>query len=92
MIFGMKLKKINYSPTFLKGLKKLPKDQLKSLARQEKIFLENPFYPRLKTHKLKGELKDSYSFSVSYHWRIVFHLEKNHTMVLDAIGTHAIYK
>lgn len=88
----MKLKKINYSPTFLKGLKKLPKDQLKSLARQEKIFLQNPFDSRLKTHKLKGELKDFYSFSVSYHWRIVFHFEKDDTVALDMIGTHGVYK
>lgn len=88
----MKLKKINYSPTFLKSFKKLPKNQLKSLARQEKIFFQNPFDPRLKTHKLKGELKDSYSFSVSYHWRIVFHFEKDDTVALDVIGTHEVYK
>lgn len=88
----MKLKKINYSPIFLKGLKKLPKNQLKSLARQEKIFFQNPFDPRLKTHKLKGQLKDFYSFSVSYHWRIVFHFEKDNIAALDTIGTHEIYK
>lgn len=83
--------KIKYSPTFFKGLKKFPKNQLKFLDRKEKIFLENPFDPRLKTHKLKGELSEFYSFSVSYHWRIIFHFESD-TVIFDAIGTHEVYR
>lgn len=88
----MKPKKIKYSPTFFKALKKFPKSQLKFLERQETIFKQNIFDPRLKTHKLSGELKNFYSFSISYHWRIVFHLEENGIVVLDNIGTHAVYK
>lgn len=88
----MKPKTIKYSPTFKKGLKKFPKDQLKFLEKQEKIFRENIFDPRLKTHKLKGELKDFYAFSISYHWRIVFYIEKNNIVVFNMIGTHQIYK
>lgn len=70
----------------------MPKSQLKSLGRQENIFRENPFDPQLKTHKLKGELKDLYSFSISYHWRIVFHFESDTMVVFDAIGTHEVYR
>lgn len=88
----MKLKKVKYSPSFFKSLKKFPKSQLKFLEKQEKIFIENPFDPRLKTHKLKGALKDSYSFSVSYHWRIVFHFEDKNGVIFDTIGTHEIYR
>ena len=88
----MKPKKVKYSPAFFKTLKKFPKTQLKFLAQKEKIFLEDPFDPRLKTHKLKGELANHYSFSVSYHWRIVFHFEDERTIVFDTIGTHAVYK
>lgn len=88
----MKLKRVRYSKTFFKALKKFPKPQLKFLAQKEKIFLENPFDPRLKTHKLKGELSDFYSFSVSYHWRIVFHFEEGDVVVLDNIGTHEVYR
>ncbi|MCZ8047772.1 MAG: hypothetical protein O9290_14285 [Microcystis sp. LE19-41.2A] len=32
----------------------------------------DPFQPRLRTHQLKGELKDSYACSVGYDLRIVF--------------------
>ncbi len=88
----MTRKKIKYSSTFFKTLRKFPKSQLKFLARKEKIFIENPFDPRLKTHKLKGELVDFYSFSISYHYRIVFHFEDENTIVLDMIGTHEVYK
>lgn len=87
----MKPKKINYSPSFFKDLKKFPKSELKNLAKQEKIFKENIFDPRLKTHKLKGKLKEFYSFSISYHWRIVFHIKKE-VAILDNIGTHEVYK
>lgn len=88
----MKPKKIKYSSNFFKELRKFPKDQLKFLSKQEAIFRNNIFDSRLRTHKLKGELKGLYSFSISYHWRIVFHLEDEHTVIFDMIGTHEIYK
>lgn len=88
----MKPKKIKYSDKFFKGLKKFPKTQLKFLEKQEKIFREDIYDPRLKTHKLQGELSNFYSFSISYHWRIVFHLEDEKTVVFDLIGTHEIYR
>ena len=88
----MKLKKVKYSPIFFKALKKFPKTQLKFLAQKEKIFLEDPFNPRLKTHKLKGKMLGFYSFSISYHWRIVFHFENKDAVVFDTVGTHAVYK
>lgn len=87
----MKLPKVKYSPEFLKSLKKLPRSQLKNLTVKEKIFKENTFDSRLKTHKLKGPLIGFYSFSISHHWRIVFHFEGD-DIYFDAVGTHSIYK
>lgn len=83
---------IRYTPAFLKSLRRFPKDKLKFLAEKEKIFRENPYDARLKTHKLKGELADFYAFSISYHWRIVFHFESDNVIVFDAIGTHEVYR
>ena len=88
----MKPKTIKYSPNFFKALKKFPRSQLKFIKKQEQIFGEDVFDPRLKPHKLKGKLADFYSFSISYQWRIVFHFEDDETIVFDNIGTHAIYK
>lgn len=88
----MKPKRVEYSPSFFKSLKKFPKSKLKFLKRQEEIFRENIFDSRLKTHKLKGELLNFYSFSITYHWRIIFHFENKDTVVFDSIGSHEIYK
>ncbi len=84
--------KIIYSTKFIKEYKKLPKE-IKLLAEEkEKIFKADPFNPKLKSHKLKGKLKDLYSFSITYHIRIVFHFETNDIIGFDTIGTHEVYK
>ena len=43
-------------PKFIRQFKKLPPEIKKSAIAKEKIFRQNPFDPRLKTHKLQGEL------------------------------------
>lgn len=84
--------KIIYSGKFIKEYRKLPK-QIKLLAEEkETIFKQNPFDFRLKTHKLKGKLKEFYAFSVAYSWRIIFHFESEDIVGFDTIGTHEIYK
>lgn len=84
--------KVSYSPRFVKKFKKLPrKIQTKALER-EKIFKKNPEDPRLKTHPLSGKLKDFYSFSVTYQYRIMFALESDGSVTFIDIGTHSIYR
>lgn len=49
------------------------------------------FDPRLWTHKLKGDLADSWACSVAYDLRIVFQFvthEGAEAILLLAIGTH----
>lgn len=43
--------------------------------------------PILKTHKLHGKLKDSYSCNINYQYRIVFSYDKNY-VYLESIGSH----
>lgn len=40
-------------------------------------FIENPFSEDLKTHKLSGKLKGSWSFSVAFDLRVVFYFTKD---------------
>lgn len=84
--------KIYYSHKFIKAYKKIPYEIKLAAEKKEKLFRLNPFDPQLKTHKLKGELSDYYSFSISYHFRIVFHFENDQDVVFDIIGTHAVYR
>ena len=84
--------KIIYSPRFAKEYKKLPL-KVKLLAeKKEEIFRKKPFHPSLKTHKLTGNLKEFYSFSINYQIRIVFHFEDKNTIAFDNIGTHQVYR
>ena len=49
----------------------------------------NPFDSSLKTHKLKGELKEFYSCSLAYDYRIIcIFLIQDETIVLVDIGSH----
>ncbi|HEC92675.1 MAG TPA: type II toxin-antitoxin system mRNA interferase toxin, RelE/StbE family [Candidatus Atribacteria bacterium] len=72
--------------------RKLSEKELQRLKERIKIFKQNPFDQRLKTHKLKGNLKDYWVFSITYSDRILFRfLEKGKVFFID-IGNHSIYK
>lgn len=83
--------KIYYSTKFGKEYKKLPK-QIKLVAeRKEKLFRENPFSLQLKTHKLTGKLKDYWSFSIDYRYRIIFEFADKDIVWFHSVGTHTVY-
>jgi len=55
------------------------------------IMSINVFDPRLRTHKLKGDLQDSWACSVGYNLRIVFRFveyQGSEAILLESIGTH----
>lgn len=87
----MKIKHIYYSSHFEKAFKSLPLNVRRQAIEKEKIFREDCFDKRLKTHKLKGKLANYWSFSINYSYRILFEFsEKNEVGFID-IGTHSIY-
>jgi mRNA-degrading endonuclease YafQ of YafQ-DinJ toxin-antitoxin module len=52
------------------------------------LFQENPFDPKLKTHRLSGQLRGFWSFSIDYDARVVFSFtDPNRALFVD-IGTH----
>lgn len=83
--------KIYYHPQFFKSYKLLDKNIKRKAEIKEKIFRKNPFNSSLKTHKLKGKLKNQWSFSVDNQYRIIFEFDNSDVIFLD-IGTHKIYK
>jgi addiction module RelE/StbE family toxin len=90
----MKPKYISYDSAFEKKFKKY-KNQLSDTGRQRlkkrlEFFRENVFDKRLKTHKLKGELKDYYAFSISYSDRIVFKILHDEGVYFIEIGSHDV--
>lgn len=82
------------SNVFVKNARKILKKQ-PSLAQNIQntltLLCTDPFQPQLKTHKLKGELKDSYACSVGYDLRIIFKFveyEQKQAILLETIGNH----
>ena len=84
--------KIYYSGKFAKEYKKLPRKVKLSAEKKEKVFRIDPFDPQLKTHKLTGKLKEYYSFSIDYQYRIIFEFVKKDIVWFHSVGTHEIYK
>ncbi|OGH28105.1 MAG: hypothetical protein A3E12_03605, partial [Candidatus Levybacteria bacterium RIFCSPHIGHO2_12_FULL_39_9] len=68
----MRISKIHYTSRFIKDFKKMQKNKQKIAIIREKIFRNNCFDSRLKTHKLTGSLKDYWAFSVTHSERILF--------------------
>lgn len=88
----MKIKEIRISSLFEKHYKKLPKEIKERAKEKEKIFRENPFDPRLKTHKLHGKEKEVWAFWVNPIYRIKFIFLSDEEVLFLDIGTHKIYK
>ena len=82
------------SSAFVRSAKKLIKKQLQNaqnLQNTLELLSQDPFHPRLRTHKLKGELQDSWACSAGYDLRIIFafvEYDKKQAILLESIGTH----
>jgi len=85
-----KIKEIIWSSSFKRAFKKrvIGRPFEKSFRVKVELFLENPFHPNLKTHKLSGNLSDLWSFTVSYNCRIIFKFLADDKVIFIDIGTH----
>jgi proteic killer suppression protein len=52
------------------------------------IFSSDPFDSRLRTHKLTGQLKGLWAFTVDYDCRVVFRFLSDREILLIDIGGH----
>ena len=76
--------KIAYSPAFARAYKKQIKNQseLQELFNERvDLFIQDPYHPQLRTHKLKGILKDFYSFSLDYDLRVIFYFASDNEVI-----------
>jgi len=93
-VTGMKPKSITFDAVFEKQwqkyLKGLTEKQKEHLRDRLAIFREDVFDKRLKTHRLKGNLKDYYAFSISYSDRIVFRIIGDEVVFFVEIGGHDV--
>lgn len=52
-----------------------------------KLLAEDIYNPKLKTHKLTGNLKEFYASSINYSYRIIFNYDEEN-IYLETIGGH----
>ena len=90
----MKPKSIHFDRVFEKHWHKylngLTEKQKELLRERLTVFKEDVFDKRLKTHRLKGNLKEYYAFSISYSDRIVFRIIEDRTVYFIEIGSHDV--
>lgn len=87
----MRIRRVLYSSRFGHALKSLSQEQRNIVAERERMFKENCFDPRLKTHKLKGKLENYWSFSLTYSHRVLFEFLDKETAAFIDVGDHSIY-
>ena len=58
---------------------------------KERIFRQDPFDAKLKTHKLHGKFADYWVYSVDYTYRVIFRFLNGREALFFDIGPHHIY-
>jgi mRNA-degrading endonuclease YafQ of YafQ-DinJ toxin-antitoxin module len=53
---------------------------------------QDAFDPRLRTHKLKGELSAYWAYSVNREYRVLFRFLGPSEVLYYDVGTHEIYR
>ena len=82
---------IRYRNRFLREYKNLS-PIIKDVAKKKEIIFRNdPFDPRLKTHKLNGHLEGFLAFSISQKYRVIFSFVGKNVVEFYSIGNHNIY-
>lgn len=82
---------ISLSPKFkaeLKRMKQTNPQLLSKIHKQLKIFSENPGHPSLRTHKLAGNLENSWSISVNRGYRLIYTITAEGEVYFYSLGTH----
>lgn len=86
---------IYYTNKFSKVVHKISKSNpalFNEIFEKIEEFKDPKNHKRLKVHKLNGDFKKFYSFSVDYKNRIVFKYLNKQTAILMIFGDHQIYQ
>ena len=79
--------KLKYTKEFEKNLKALTKQEQKIILNKLKILVQNPFYPSLRTKKVKG-LDNVFEMSVNMDTRILWKYKGEIIILLSDVRHH----
>ncbi len=83
---------VNYKPKFARKFDSLDRNLQVEVLEKIDVFKDPRNHKLLKVHKLHGHLRNLYSFSVNYKFRIVFQYISKNDVELLTVGDHDIYK
>lgn len=83
---------ILYKPKFIRKFEALEKLIQEEVLEKIELFKDIRNHKSLKVHKLHGHLRNYYSFSVNFKYRIVFEYISKKEVGLLSIGDHDEYK
>ena len=81
------MKAVVFSHNFEKQTEKIPRKIYETFRERLVIFHENPFYPLLENHPLRGRYVGKRSINVTGDYRAIFE-EKDDSIIFIAIGRH----
>ena len=84
--------RVEVTTHFQRAFDKLPHDLQHLTVRRVALFAANPLDPRLRTHKLKGTLQGTWSFSVTDAYRVLVTFPQPGVALLHDVGTHDVYR
>jgi len=82
------------SPAFLRSGRRFACKQPQAAGELQamlELLAQDAFHPKLKTHKLKGQLAGSWASSAGYDLRVVFQFVQHQgaeAILLESLGTH----
>lgn len=79
--------KLKYTKEFEKNLKSLTSREQRLVASKLKLFIQDPFYPSLRTKKVQG-LSNVFEMSVNMDIRILWKYENGIIILLLDVGHH----
>lgn len=90
----MKVKRVDFSKKFEKGLKKAPRKIQIAFRNRLEIYLTDKFSPVLNNHALTAKYEGYRSINVTGDWRAVFReFEGGEIIYFDILDTHSdLYK
>ncbi len=85
---------IAYAPSFVRKYKHLTESLKEEVKGKIAMFADERNHHQLQVHKLRGDLRDQYGFSINYRIRIVFVFTKENPRraILLTVGDHDVYK
>lgn len=82
---------LHVASRFKRSFKKMPARIKEDFSVKIDLFQGDPFTPKLKTHKLQGNLDSYYAFYLKEGYRVLFEFEHDNNILLVNIGSHDDY-